>query len=477
MPSPEELAAYGGAGYVIAPAGFGKTHLIAEAVKHATARQLILTHTYAGVNAMRAKLRKCGVPSRHYRLDTIASWSLRLVLSYSRTSGWTECRPHGTEWKALYGACARLLECDFIQHIVRASYAGAYVDEYQDCSVAQHGLIVRLAALLPCRLLGDPLQSIFDFDEEPVDWNRDVATSFALIGGLHTPHRWLCAGAPQIGEWIADLRIRLLAGQTISLDNRPAGIALKLVASPSDLAKTQGNTCRFMHCDVSESVVAIHKGAPEYKAKCHRLARAVGGRFSSIEEIEGRTLLSRLGKIQNANSRQKQLKEIVDFAADCMTAVKAHLAAATQRGERAVVRQSTQCPDLAFAANRILDDPTSGAMADLLRSLEHTDGVGVFRRDLYNRMQGVLRKHALNPAIALLDAAEKYQAEFRYKGRPAGRRLIGTTLLVKGLEFDHAIVLDAGSLATKDLYVALTRGSKSLTIVSTSGTLNPGAAP
>ena len=48
-----------------------------------------------------------------------------------------------------------------------------------------------------------------------------------------------------------------------------------------------------------------------------------------------------------------------------------------------------------------------------------------------------------------------------------------TTLLVKGLEFDHAIVLDAGSLARKELYVALTRGAKSLTVISSTATLNP----
>lgn len=50
---------------------------------------------------------------------------------------------------------------------------------------------------------------------------------------------------------------------------------------------------------------------------------------------------------------------------------------------------------------------------------------------------------------------------------------IGTILLVKGLEFDHAIVLEADSLSKKELYVALTRGAKSLTIVSSSPTLSP----
>ena len=67
-----------------------------------------------------------------------------------------------------------------------------------------------------------------------------------------------------------------------------------------------------------------------------------------------------------------------------------------------------------------------------------------------------------------------YHSEFRYMGRPVGRRrLIGTTLLVKGLEFDHAIVFDAASLSRKELYVALTRGARSLTIIFTIATLDP----
>jgi hypothetical protein len=70
--------------------------------------------------------------------------------------------------------------------------------------------------------------------------------------------------------------------------------------------------------------------------------------------------------------------------------------------------------------------------------------------------------------------ARKYHGEFRYKGRPVGhRKLIGTTLLVKGLEFQHAIVLDAASLTRNELYVALTRGSKSLKIISSRKQLCP----
>ena len=75
---PEVLAAYNGTGYVVAPAGFGKTHLIAAALHYAEKRQLVLTHTYAGVNALRRKLRQVRASDGACRIDTIASWATAL---------------------------------------------------------------------------------------------------------------------------------------------------------------------------------------------------------------------------------------------------------------------------------------------------------------------------------------------------------------------------------------------------------------
>lgn len=39
------------------------------------------------------------------------------------------------------------------------------------------------------------------------------------------------------------------------------------------------------------------------------------------------------------------------------------------------------------------------------------------------------------------------------------------TLLVEGLEYDHAVVLDADSIDAEHLYGAMPRGSKSLSII------------
>lgn len=66
----------------------------------------------------------------------------------------------------------------------------------------------------------------------------------------------------------------------------------------------------------------------------------------------------------------------------------------------------------------------------------------------------------------------KARDSLRHAGRRERRRIISRTLLVKGLEYDHVIIADAGNHAeVNDLYVALTRARKSIHILATGGSL------
>jgi hypothetical protein len=47
---------------LIAPAGYGKTHTIAECLKYTVGHQLILTHTHAGVASIKEKVKKQTLP-------------------------------------------------------------------------------------------------------------------------------------------------------------------------------------------------------------------------------------------------------------------------------------------------------------------------------------------------------------------------------------------------------------------------------
>lgn len=470
------LAECTGRGSVVAPAGHGKTHLIASAVAQAQRRQLVLTHTYTGVSVLRRRLREVGVPARAAQVDTIAGWCLRLCMAYGSVAGWNRGAAVDGDWDSLYIACAALLDNSFIHRILQASYGGMYVDEYQDCSQVQHEVVMRLATHLPCRVLGDPLQAIFDFDGEPILWHTAVQQAMPQLVRLTKPHRWLNAGAAPLGDWLGRARICLENREPIDLASAsvPGLRFVRAGSSDADMSRAQADTCSRHQCGLGESVIAIHGGSPEYKAKCHGLAKRLGGRFSSIEEIEGRDLFGTVARLESAKRPSTKLRYLVNFAKQCMTNVDSNLSAATKRGSPAVMTQQTRNPAVALAANACLAEWSAANMAAFLTAVQHCKGVAVTRADLYQRFLEVCRRSVLLPTLSFSAAAEQWQAEFRHHGRPLRhRRQIGTTLLVKGLEFDHAIVLDAASLSRKHLYVALTRGAKSLTVISSSDVLNP----
>jgi len=472
---PKTLADFQSKGYVIAPAGYGKTHLIAEAVKEASTRQLVLTHTYAGVNSIKTKMNQLGVHSSKYQVDTIASWTLRLCLAYPKTSGWEVSNPEGKQWNELYKSCLKLLAKTFIRQVISSTYSGVYVDEYQDCSELQHTLVYSLADFLPCRILGDPLQAIFDFADKPVDWETRIYPYFECLGQLETPWRWHNAGAYELGNWLDEARLALLAGQKIDINGRlPRGVQ-KITVDLNDFLDKKRYTLFYRFLNDQATVIAIQSGDRQSKNKTHSLARALAGKFSSIEEVEGKDLFTFIKKFEAASTTSKAFKLALEFAKKCLTGVDGLFTAGTKRGEIAKQTKATKYPLILDSANCYLANPTSRHLREFFYLLRNNPATCIYRRDLLNRFLNILKVHIDGGVPTLLESAHIYQMDFRHSGRPIRHtKLIGTTLLVKGLEYDHAIILDADSLDMKQLYVAMTRGAKSLTIISRSNELPVG---
>jgi DNA helicase-2/ATP-dependent DNA helicase PcrA len=61
----------------------------------------------------------------------------------------------------------------------------------------------------------------------------------------------------------------------------------------------------------------------------------------------------------------------------------------------------------------------------------------------------------------------------RHLGRPVSRRAVGSTLLLKGLEADVAVILHPEMMDAANLYVALTRGARRLLVCSATPLLDP----
>lgn len=134
-------------GTVTAPAGCGKTHLIADALtRHASKKPvLVLTHTNAGVVALRGRLDRLGVPSKAYRLSTIDGWAMRLISTFPSRSahdrGLLALANPGADYPNIRVAAWKLLKAGHVNDILAATYERLIVDEYQDCSIRQHAVV------------------------------------------------------------------------------------------------------------------------------------------------------------------------------------------------------------------------------------------------------------------------------------------------------------------------------------------------
>jgi hypothetical protein len=74
-------------GFVEAPAGCGKTETIVHTVgRFCDGCQLVLTHTHAGVDALRQRFRHHSIKQSKYHIDTIAGWAWGWVRMYPGNS-------------------------------------------------------------------------------------------------------------------------------------------------------------------------------------------------------------------------------------------------------------------------------------------------------------------------------------------------------------------------------------------------------
>ena len=455
--SPESFAAARRA-VVVAPAGCGKTELIARAIASATSgRDLLLTHTHAGVRALRDRLKRDRTPARRVSVDTIAGWCLRFAASYPSLSGLPTSRPTGSAWNDVYGAAARLLQEPVLRRVIQESYSGIYVDEYQDCTRLHHAVIQELASLLPCRVVGDPLQGIFGFGNDPlVDWDSDVFALFERLPDLGEAWRWRGKNE-ELGDWLLNLRKPLIAGEEIDLARGP------LTWCPSSEVN-QNAACLRLLTERKHSIVAIQK----WPAACHAAASRLNGAYSAMEPMECPDLLTWAKQLDSTTGPARAVA-VIDGAKRCFTALAGLLKRDRELLDGGMIPTPSpraKYPEVTGVLALVATSTSFAPVLDALHGIEGIEGTVLYRRELWAEMKRTVRLFEDGGHADLWSAAWACRDQARISGRRVDLRTVSRTLLVKGLEFDHAIVLAADDLTAKELYVALTRGSRSLTVLS-----------
>ncbi|WP_343528593.1 UvrD-helicase domain-containing protein [Sphingomonas sp.] len=444
-------------GSIVAPAGCGKTESIVQAVaRNDDKPALVLTHTNAGVCALRSRMTRAKVAATKARVTTLDGWCLQVVSSYPELSG---LRPDlsAIYYPALRQAAIRAVSSGALDAILRASYSRVIVDEYQDCDNHQHRLVVAIAERLSCCVLGDPLQRIFDFAGPLPDWDTEVLTTFPLIATLDEPWRWIRQGEADFGRWILSIRDGLERGAGVDLTTAPANLIWKQAVDQSQQDAAEADAMAMLKGMSTPSSLIVGSATNSESrvafAKTHHGVQVVERADmpevrDAAHDIGGKTNLDRL-------------YAVLRFAGSVMSGIDETLAS---RLDQIIAGTATPENDAEHAFLVALRNVTYGNLARVLESWSKESSRNVYRPDLLNVMIDGMRRTTEDGDLkaAVLEVREAK----RSKGRDVPTMGIGSTLLLKGLEAERVVVLDAGSLNACNAYVALSRASKSITVIS-----------
>ena len=441
-------------GYVEAPAGCGKTDAIIRSVgNYCDAPQLILTHTNAGVDVLRQRFKIHQIPKTKYHVDTIAGWAWGWVRKYPVNAVY-EGESSITNWGEVYGGILRLLEKDFVRQVILNSYGGVIVDEYQDCTLSMHSLIIKLSEILPCRILGDPLQGIFDFNDPLIAWT-DVESAFTTnLGVLDTPHRWIRAENEQLGRWLLGTRTAFQQNQEPNYRGAPierrnvsyANLSAQLIALHH---QKQGRICII--------------GPKARSLPISVETTLVNNNYKVLEPNELSALRGLVQGLVDGNDTQKAAAAI-KFLKNAYGGIETSDKTFIEK----LLKAENQSPRRADRISLITSHPlgaTPALLRDLLAYIEGMQSAVCKHLESVSALKCILDKHT-ETGLCLKALYADEIAKRKAENRSNVFRCIGSTLLVKGLEFDHAVILrDRNWGSMKDLYVALTRGSKSVTLM------------
>lgn len=481
--------------FLIAPAGYGKTFTIVSCVKRLLCEKpiLILTHTHAGVAALKAKMSKQGVERDKYKIDTISSFIQRYVLSFFKQSEIGPQEDTRNYFPNVLDKSIILFQKPTIKRIFIESYSHLFVDEYQDCTKRQHELIEIFATYIPTHLFGDPLQGIFDFEGNPsVKFPSDFE-NFQTFYFLTTPYRWTVNGnSVALGEKIKEYRELLEEGDSVQIESDIESNFEVVCHNPITPANEQVVLYNQLHKKIkqlnTESILVImpsfmqqnrRRGLIEERANILRRFD-IEHQFNLVEAIDDRAYYQCAHNIDSlideivASSlsvdylkiREKFEEVTFDSQSLNMWFNSSGLISKRDADEKVFSDKLKLCCDKFF------QDACARSFQELLLFFYQNNRRNIKRPDLARQVLKSL-EYAVENNTSVYEAMVKTKNHIRRNGRKIYGKCFGTTLLTKGLEFDAVILLYANKIEDKrNFYVAISRACKNLIIFTESNQLS-----
>ena len=130
------------------------------------------------------------------------------------------------------------------------------------------------------------------------------------------------------------------------------------------------------------------------------------------------------------------------------------------------ITAKTRNVDVARAVLAVADAPTTSNILAAAELIETIPDSFIHRVELWRGFKRSVAVRRDEELATFQEAAVIVRDRIRENGRAAQPRTVSRTHLVKGLEYDHALVLNAPRLDAQNFYVAATRGRRTLTVFS-----------
>lgn len=447
---------------VIAPAGHGKTEMLAEIVERSSGRLLLLTHTNAGVDAIKKRMNKKNIPSSRYNVETIASFCIKWCNSYCTTCNIDKSlsplvkEQANAYYAQFYSGAITLFSKSWIGAVLKATYSRVIVDEYQDCTLEHHKIMLQICKHLPLIALGDPLQGIFSFKDPIVDLN-DI--EYPIVDVKTYPWRWDKTN-PQLGAYLSDLRTLLLPYS----NQRNCKVKIPTTQDVSIVSPFNFNMYKLLP-KMSDYTSVIY--VTKWPNKQLNICSEMSGIFQYDERQECLELFEYADFFDTLQGFRLALI-VLGFIATCATGVTTELKSYIERlkKDNADFSRIQNHQDIGEAIAAVATTSDYSALYNLIRIFEQKFEFKIYRKELYYEMLRSI-KYAIEHNSTVYEGANHIRKDAHLQKRYSQFKFLSSrTLLSKGLEFDCVIIDTSDKLSVKDFYVAMTRAKKKIFIIS-----------
>lgn len=440
-------------GVIVAPAGYGKTETICEILEKNPINKsiLVLTHTNAGVDTILKRIKlKFNIKCK-YKIMTIASFCSKLVLQFPVSSKY---KFDENDYHNIYEGMNLLLNNSCVRDIIKLSYDELIIDEYQDCNILQHKIILNINKFLPVKIFGDPLQSIYDFDGILVDF-KNFITKKDLLLELNYPWRW--KNNISLSNWLTECRVRLLNNESVNIKTAPDCVKFYKYTSQQESIKI---IYKFSYLRGKSVVLFVSDYTATFYGKFFK------GIFKVQEEVQCKTLYKFCELLDN-NPPYIILKELFNIIKKSFINSSAEFKTIIEKIEENNFNftKIKKNKELCNILEKVNNNFNYNDFKKLLNEVSKNSNIVLFREELWAVLNELIKSLSINESkkpLEMLKTIRSNESIYKYNFN----KLISRILLVKGLDFDNVLlVLDEEQISNELLYVAITRATKNLWIL------------